>query len=63
MSNILCKYNGMLVIMKVTKCKDFQTRKCPECGAIEFHKQGGWVECDCSFAVDEKAYNKIMNTS
>lgn len=38
MSNVLCKYKGMLVIMKVTKCKNSHVGKCPECGATDFYK-------------------------
>ena len=61
MSNTLCKYKGMLVIMEVTKCKNSHVGKCPECGATDFYKRKSWIECDCGFAVDKKAYNKIMN--
>lgn len=54
----LCKYKGMLVTMEVSNNKE---GKCPECGATEFHEHGGWVECDCGFAINKKTYEEIIN--
>lgn len=56
-TKVLCKYRGMLVIMQVSKNAN---GRCPECGATEFHEHGGWVECDCGFAVDKTSYEKVI---
>ena len=50
MNTILCKWRGALVLMEVSKCKDGNTGKCPDCGNTKFTKIDGWAECDCGFA-------------
>ena len=58
----LCKFRGMLVMAVFSKCEDGKHGSCPECGSAEFSTHAGWVECDCGFAIDEAAYNRILAT-
>jgi hypothetical protein len=59
MSEALCKFRGMLVIMKVSQCEGEGVGSCPECGATKFHTINGWVECDCGFAINKPDYERI----
>lgn len=60
MDTILCKFRGMLVLMEVTVNEQDKQGTCPDCGDNNFHRRNGWVECDCGFAVDESAYDKLI---
>ena len=59
-SSALCKYRGMLVVAEVVKAAD-GIGGCWDCGSSRFRRHAGWVECcDCSFAIEEKAYDRIV---
>lgn len=57
----LCKYRGMLVIAEFAQCEDGVDGRCPECGATSFNRVGGWVECDCGFAINESDYDRMTS--
>jgi hypothetical protein len=63
MGRALCKLRGCLVIAEITKRHPEQSPgQCPFCGSETFHKYDGWLECDnCSFAIRESDYEKIIN--
>ena len=58
LNTALCKYQGGLYLIEVTKAKD-GVGKCPECGYTKFREgirwDKGWLECanpdGCGFAV------------
>lgn len=65
--NLLCKWRGVLVLMRARPRTDGQNGHCPECGCRDFRQAPyGWIECcgeGCGFAALASDCEDLMDAA